>query len=262
MSRIKHLFTQLKAQNKKALIPFFAGGDPTLQKTLAFMHAAVIAGADILEIGVPFSDPVADGPIIQSAYTRAIKQHVDLKAILQLIQDFRATNTHTPIVMMTYLHPIEVMGYKQFVQGIQKAGVDGVLIVDLPADSEHFLLSELVTQGVDPIFLLSPTTSVERMKIIAQKARGFLYYVSIKGITGTARPQVDIAREKVEQIRTLTELPIMVGFGIRDAKSAQDIAQIADGVVIGSAICTLIQESGVDAEGKLHAFLMELRQNI
>ncbi len=236
MSRIAARFAALAKAGRKALIPYVTAGDPNPEVTVPLLHAMVEAGADLLEIGVPFSDPMADGPVIQAACERALKHHVSLRHVLEMVTQFRSQDQDTPIVLMGYLNPVEVMGYAAFAQAAHSAGVDGLLTVDLPPEEAGDLLSELKKVDIDPIFLLSPSTSDERVRKIAAVASGFLYYVSFKGVTGANRLDVAAVASKVKTIRGLTDIPVGVGFGIHDAQSAAEVSAVADAVVVGSAL--------------------------
>jgi tryptophan synthase alpha chain len=240
MSRIAERFAALQEQGRKALIPYITAGDPQPSVTVPLMHALVAAGADMLEIGVPFSDPMADGPVIQAACERALEHHVSLRQILEMVRAFREQDAQTPVVLMGYLNPIEVMGYEAFSKAAREAGVDGVLTVDLPPEEAHDLVVSLKAERLDPIFLAAPTSDDERIRLMAQNGGGFLYYVSFKGVTGANRLDVQQVREKLAEIRGNTELPVGVGFGIRDAESAARIAEFADAVVVGSALVNRI----------------------
>ncbi len=241
MSRIKTCFETLKANNKKALIPYITAGDPDPGDTVPLAHALVRSGANIIELGVPFSDPMADGPVIQRASERALAHHVSLHQVLDMVREFRETDNETPIVLMGYLNPVEVMGYESFAKAAADAGVDGVLTVDMPPEEAEELGQALMNNGVDPIYLIAPTTSEERIQKICDAARGYVYYVSLKGVTGAATLNVESVAEKTRQIRAKTELPIGVGFGIKDASSAAAIAAVADAVVVGSALIQKIE---------------------
>jgi tryptophan synthase alpha chain len=212
------------------------------------MHVLVAAGADIIELGVPFSDPMADGPVIQRACERALSQGVSLHHTLEMVSAFRQRNQQTPVVLMGYLNPIEAMGYLTFTQLAAQAGVDGVLTVDLPPEEAHELVELLNVAGIDPIFLLAPTSSRERIQRVVELARGYLYYVSLKGVTGSSTLNVMDVGEKLNAIRALTDLPIGVGFGIKDAESAAAIARLADAVVVGSAIVSRIEGQAADRD--------------
>ncbi len=236
MNRIKAKFENLQSQHKKALIPYITAGDPNPTISVPLMHALVKAGADLIELGIPFSDPMADGPIIEAAHQRALHHHVTLKDVLAMVSDFRQTDNNTPIILMGYLNPFEKMGYQQFAKNAQTAGVDGVIVVDLPPEESKEWLQELDRVAVDPIFLLSPTTTAERTKLICAKARGYLYYVSVKGVTGSKSLDVEQVAAQLAKIRSYTALPIAVGFGIKNPQSAASVAKIADAVIVGSAL--------------------------
>ncbi|MBI5041252.1 MAG: tryptophan synthase subunit alpha [Gammaproteobacteria bacterium] len=242
MSRIASRFAALAKVGRKALIPYVTAGDPNPDVTVPLMHAMVAAGADLIELGVPFSDPMADGPVIQAACERALKHHVSLRKVLEMVKQFRSQDKDTPVILMGYLNPVEVMGYATFAQAAKDAGVDGLLTVDLPPEEAGGLLDELKKAGIDPIFLLSPNTSDERVRKIAAVASGFLYYVSFKGVTGANRLDVGAVATKLNAIRKLTDIPVGVGFGIRDAQSAADVSAFADAVVVGSALVKRIAE--------------------
>jgi len=246
MSRIEARFQQLRAQQRKALIPYVTAGDPRPEVTVPLLHALVQAGADIVEIGVPFSDPMADGPVIQAACERALVHHISLHDVLDMVREFRCQDDATPIVLMGYLNPIEVWGYQDFAAAAAVAGVDGVLTVDMPPEEGASLTAALHDQGLDAIFLLAPTSSPSRIQTVCRAARGFVYYVSFKGVTGANRLDVNSVAGKLEEIRHYTGLPVGVGFGIRDPAAAAQIARIADAVVVGSAlvakIATLVEQ--------------------
>ncbi|MES9914170.1 MAG: tryptophan synthase subunit alpha, partial [Candidatus Sedimenticola sp. 4PFRAG1] len=236
MSRIKGRFEQLKAQGRTALVPYVTAGDPNPEVTVPLMHSMVEAGADILELGVPFSDPMADGPVIQRASERALEHHVSLRDVLDMVRRFRQKDNDTPVILMGYLNPIEIMGYEQFAEAASSAGVDGLLTVDIPPEESEQLLQALKPNGIDPIFLLAPTSTGERIKRICGAASGFVYYVSVKGITGAANLAVDEVSAKVAAIRGETDLPVGVGFGIKDPETARSVSKIADAVIVGSAL--------------------------
>ncbi len=248
MSRIEQRFSDLKMQGRKALIPYITAGDPNPEHTVPLMHAMVGAGADLLELGVPFSDPMADGPVIQEACERALEHHVSLKDVLDLVVEFRKQDEETPVVLMGYLNPIEIMGYETFSTAASKAGVDGVLIVDLPPEEGESVLPYFKQADIDPIFLLSPTTIQERVKTICETAQGFVYYVSLKGVTGSASLDVDAVAERLSMIRQYATTPVGVGFGIKDAETAARVAEVSDAVVVGSAIVRRIAENVTDPE--------------
>jgi tryptophan synthase alpha chain len=242
MSRIAGRFEALHRQGRTALIPYITAGDPQPSLTVPLMHALVEAGADLLELGVPFSDPMADGPVIQAACERALRHHVSMVQVLDMVHRFREKDAQTPVVLMGYLNPIEVMGYANFASAARDAGVDGVLTVDLPPEEAHELVERLKASRLDPIFLAAPNSDEGRIRQMTQCGGGFLYYVSFKGVTGANRLDVKSVEEKVKQIRSNTDLPVGVGFGIRDARSAASIAAVADAVVVGSALVKRIAE--------------------
>lgn len=260
MSRIANCFATLKAENKKALIPFVTAGDPSPAVTVPLMHAMVDAGADLLELGVPFSDPMAEGPTIQKACERALEHNVSLHDVLTMVKQFRATDTVTPVVLMGYMNPVEIMGYQNFATAAAAAGVDGLLTVDMPPEEAGELVAALQAVEIDPIFLLAPTTVDQRIADICGAASGFVYYVSLKGVTGAANLDVKAVERKVAQIRRHTELPIGVGFGIRDADSAQRVAAVADAVVVGSAVVNRVAENSSSPEKINDAVVMLLRE--
>ncbi len=241
MSRIAGTFATLSEQGRQALIPFVTAGDPELSLTLPLMHAMVEAGADIIELGVPFSDPMADGPVIQRASERALEHHVALHDVIDLVARFRETNQTTPVVLMGYLNPLEVMGYEAFADAAAAAGVDGVLTVDIPPEEAETFVPAMKARGIDPIFLLAPTSNRARIERITAAASGFVYYVSLKGVTGAANLSLDSVREKLAEIRSCTDLPVGVGFGIKDADTAAAMAEFADAVVVGSALVSRIE---------------------
>jgi tryptophan synthase alpha chain len=246
MSRIAETFTRLKARNRKALIPFVTAGDPDPATTVPLMHALVQSGADIIELGVPFSDPMADGPTIQRASERALKHHTSLRVVLETVGKFRQTDSDTPVVLMGYANPIEAMGYETFANGAQKAGVDGVLVVDYPPEEGESLASELRRRAIDTILLVSPTTEDARIEQVGRLASGYIYYVSLKGVTGANSLDLIEVGRKIPQLRSHIQLPIGVGFGIRDAQTAKAVAQISDAVVIGSRLVQEIEASAPD----------------
>ncbi len=263
MSRIAACFKNLASQNRKALIPYITAGDSSPKLTVPLMHAMVSAGADIIELGVPFSDPMADGPAIQAACERALAFNVSLMDVLGMVAEFRKQNANTPVVLMGYLNPVEVMGYALFSQRAAEAGVDGVLTVDMPPEEADELLVAFESKGIDPIFLISPDSTVDRFKLIAEKSRGFIYYVSLKGVTGVKSIDTDMVKTKVKTLKAFTDLPIGVGFGIKDAESAAAVSTAADGVVVGSAIIKRIAEAADDQEKiltEVSEFLTGLRQ--
>ncbi|MBI5659975.1 MAG: tryptophan synthase subunit alpha [Nitrosomonadales bacterium] len=243
MSRIQTTFEKLKLHHRKALIPFITAGDPAPAITVPLLHALVEAGADVIELGVPFSDPMADGPTIQRASERALKHGVSLHDVLGMVAQFRKTDSATPLVLMGYGNPIEAMGWERFARHCAEAGVDGVLTVDFPPEESHEAFGHLQRHGIDPIFLLAPTTRDERIASIAKQARGYVYYVSLKGVTGAGNLDLSEIERKMPQLRKHISLPIGVGFGIRDAATAQAVAKLCDGVVVGSRIVQEIENA-------------------
>lgn len=263
MSRIGRRFAELHAAQRTALIPFVTAGDPQPGATVPLMHTMVEAGASILELGVPFSDPMADGPVIQRASERALAHHVSLRQVLDMVREFRTRDERTPVVLMGYLNPIEVMGSTRFAAAAQQAGVDGVLVVDMPPEESHELVRAMRANNLDPIFLLAPTTHRKRIVAITAAASGFVYYVSLKGVTGAANLDLSEVASKLHEIRECTELPLGVGFGIKDAETAARVAQIADAVVVGSALVSRIEANMATPSrinDEAYALLRDMRQ--
>ena len=260
VNRIDATFTALRAAGRKALIPYVTTGDPTPALTVPIMHALVAGGADVIELGVPFSDPMADGPVIQRASERALAQGVSLRDVLGIVRSFRESDSKTPVVLMGYANPVEAMGVAAFADEARDVGVDGVLIVDYPPEEAGDFAADMSARGLAPIFLLSPTTLESRVESIAALARGYVYYVSLKGVTGAGHlDSADVAR-KLAEIRRHVRIPIGVGFGIRDAASAQAIAAHADAVVIGSRIIEEIENgAAADAPRRAGAWLATIR---
>jgi tryptophan synthase alpha chain len=236
MSRITQCFTRLKTQGRKALVPYITAGDPDIGNTLGIMHALVKNGADVIELGFPFSDPSSDGPVIQRAIERALARGTTLRKTLDVVAKFRETNQDTPIVLMGYLNPVEFMGYQKFTDAAVKAGIDGVILVDMPPEESHELHGILRKAGLDTIYLVAPTTNAARMESICKQSSGYVYYVSLKGVTGAAHIDIDDVAGHLNRLRQHTQLPLAVGFGISDAASAARIAAVADAVVVGSAL--------------------------
>lgn len=259
MSRIENAFAKLRQQERKALIPFITAGDPDPASCVPLMHALVAGGADIIELGVPFSDPMADGPVIQRASERALKHGVSLRDVIGWVAEFRKTNSETPVVLMGYANPIEAMGSDNFVKAAKAAGADGVVVVDYPPEEAAQLVAMLDTAGLDTIFLLSPTTSDARLKQVAQLGRGYLYYVSLKGVTGAANIDVADVAQRLARIRSHTRLPVGVGFGIRDGETARNIAQVADAVVIGSRLVQEMEAAPAEAVSRARVFMAGVR---
>jgi len=250
VSRIKTCLESLAKENKKALVPYIVCGDAKREVALPTMHAMVAAGASIIELGVPFSDPMAEGPVIQKAHERALLHNVSLTDTLEVVKQFRETNNDTPVVLMGYANPVERMGYAAFADRASEAGVDGLLTVDLPPEEAGDLNTELARVGIDNIFLLAPTTTAERAKRICNMATGYLYYVSLKGVTGAGHLDTEEVQKRVAEYKQLTDLPVCVGFGIKDADSAKQIASVADGAVVGSVLVDKmgsLQDSAAEA---------------
>jgi tryptophan synthase alpha chain len=247
MSRIQTTFAQLERAHRKALIPFITAGHPAPQSTLPLMQALVAGGADIIELGVPFSDPSADGPTIQRASECALAQGMSLRKVLEIVREFRLSNTTTPVVLMGYANPIEAYGMDRFPSDAAAAGVDGVLVVDYPPEECVSFATDLKSAGLDPIFLLAPTSLEARFDDVAKAGSGYIYYVSLKGVTGSATVDVNEVAQRMPEIRRRVGMPVGVGFGIRDAATAARMAGIADAVVIGSRIIEEIEAGPVDA---------------
>ena len=243
MSRIRGVFDSLQQQGRKALIPFITAGDPDPQATVPLMHGLVAGGADIIELGVPFSDPMADGPTIQRASERALKWGISLHTVLALVHRFRKDDAKTPLVLMGYANPIEAFGVDAFCSAALASGVDGVLVVDYPPEEANDFAFKLRAAGLDAIFLLAPTSAESRYRDVARMGSGYLYYVSLKGVTGAGHLDVDDVAARIPRIRAQVGMPVGVGFGIRDAATAKRIAAVADAVVIGSRIVEEIENS-------------------
>jgi tryptophan synthase alpha chain len=260
VSRISATFRQLRRDGRKALIPFVTAGDPNPAAAVPLMHALVAGGADVIELGVPFSDPMADGPVIQRSSERALKYGVSLKDVIGYVAEFRKTNAATPVVLMGYANPIEAMGVERFADTAKMAGVDGVLVVDYPPEEAEAIVRLLDSREIDTIFLLSPTTTEARLKQVAALGRGYLYYVSLKGVTGAANIDIADVSSRLARIRAHTTLPLGVGFGIRDPQTARSVASVADAVVIGSRLVQEIESSKpADVNARVTAFLRSIR---
>jgi len=262
LNQIKRCFDALAQQNKKALVPFITAGDPDADFTLACMHSMVKAGSNIIELGVPFSDPMADGPTIQQASERALAAGMSLKGVFEIVRKFRETDQQTAVVLMGYLNPIEFMGYKNFAEEASDAGVDGVLTVDIPPEEAAEYIEQLKKQGVSPIFLLSPTSSEERIKKIAKVADGYIYYVSLKGVTGAGHLDLADVAAKLKRIKQHTSLPIAVGFGVKNAEIAAEMAKIGDAVVVGSALIERIVNDKEQANAAIFELLSGMRDSM
>jgi tryptophan synthase alpha chain len=261
MSRLAAKFEALRKQGRKALIPFITAGDPEPKLAVPVMHALAKAGADVIELGVPFSDPMADGPVIQRSSERALKHGVSLRDVLGYLAEFRKTDRATPVVIFGYANPIEAMGLERFADAAGQADADGVLVVDYPPEEAQPLVKLLDARGIDMIFLLSPTTTDDRLAQVARLGSGYLYYVSLRGVTGAATIDLADVAARVKHVRGFAKLPVGVGFGIRDAASARAVGAVADAVVIGSA---LIQAMEKAPSGKVAAevtrFLTPIRE--
>ncbi|HAE34749.1 MAG TPA: tryptophan synthase subunit alpha [Bacteroidetes bacterium] len=268
MSRLAGRFQQLAERGRKALIPYMVAGDPALDVTVPLMHAMVRAGADIIELGVPFSDPMSEGPVLQLGHERALANGVSLRTVLQMVSEFRKEDTDTPVLLMGYANPVVHMGYAAFADAAAAAGVDALLTVDIPPEEVAPVNSELQRVGMDNIFLVAPTTPTQRIKRITDIASGFIYYVSLKGVTGAGHLDIEDVAYHLGLIREQSSLPVAVGFGIKDAASARAIAGVADGVVVGSALVDAMAcaiNAGGDSEKAMAAaisLLAEIRQGI
>ena len=261
MSRIAARFAQLSEQRRRALIPFFTAGDPALASTVPIMHAMVEAGADVIELGVPFSDPMADGPTIQRSSERALKHGVSVTDVSACVARFRERDSTTPVVLMGYGNPIERMGYVEFAAAAAAAGVDGILVVDYPPEESSELLAAFERFALDPIFLLAPTSTPDRIARVAALARGYVYYVSLKGVTGARTLDIDEVASRVASIRDKIKVPVGVGFGIRDAATARAVAGVADAVVVGSRIVEEIEQSTpAEAPERVRRLVAQLRE--
>ncbi len=260
MSRIRGVFAALSGR-RAALVPFITGGDPTLAATVPLMHALVRAGADLIEVGMPFSDPMADGPAIQMAHQRALAAGATTRAVIDRIAAFRRDDDRTPVILMGYVNPVETMGYDVFADACRAAGVDGVILVDMPPEEAGDWRAQAARAGIDTIFLLSPTTQAERLALIAAASTGFLYYVALKGVTGASHLNVADVAARLSVVRKAAALPVGVGFGIRDARSAAEVGRFADAVIVGSAIVERMA-GGASAEAAMadvETFVRELR---
>ena len=260
MSRIQSTFSALAAANKKALVTFITAGDPAPELTVPLLHALVAGGVDILELGVPFSDPMAEGPVIQRACERALKFNVSTRDVLGYVREFRQTNTTTPVVLMGYANPIEHFGVDAFIAAAKEAGVDGTIVVDYPPEECEEFSQKMQAQGLDPIFLLAPTSTEARIRQVGRIATGYVYYVSLKGVTGAGHLDIAAVAEAVPRIRAHVKVPIGVGFGIRDGRTARAVAEVCDAVVIGSALVQLLESASRDNVATCAAgFIAEVR---
>jgi tryptophan synthase alpha chain len=263
MSRIAATFDALRKQGRKALIPFITAGDPGRSATVPLMHALANAGCDVIELGVPFSDPMADGPVIQRSSERALRQGVSIKDVLAYVAEFRKTDGTTPVVVFGYANPIEALGVERFADAAKAAGVDGVLVVDYPPEEAGALVKLLDARGMDMIFLLSPTTTDGRLRQVAELGRGYLYYVSLRGVTGASHIDARDVADRVSHVRQFTSLPVGVGFGIRDAASARAVGGAGDAVIIGSALIEAIEKAPADqAAARAARFIAPIRASL
>ncbi len=262
MNRLDQRFAALRAHGRKALIPFITAGDPSLEATVPVMHALVAAGADVIELGVPFSDPMADGPAIQRSSERALARGAGLRYVLEVVGEFRRQDPDTPVVLMGYLNPVEIHGAERFAEAAAAAGVDGVLLVDLPPEEAEETRAVFNRHGVVLIALASPTTSEARLDMLCETAQGYLYYVSFAGVTGASeRLDPQAASQRLRALRARSRAPVAAGFGIRDAATARAMSADADGVVVGSALVTMLSEGDpAQAAERASAFLQPLRQ--
>jgi tryptophan synthase alpha chain len=262
LSRIAGTFEQLAAQGRSALIPFFTAGDPDPESAVMLMRALVKGGADVIELGVPFSDPIADGPVIQRSSERALKHGVSLRRVIEMARTYRLEDSKTPLVLMGYANPIEQMGFELFADTAKEAGVDGVLVVDYPPEECETLVSVLRSREIDTIFLLSPTSTDERVAAVGQLASGYVYYVSLRGVTGAANIDTTDVAQQVQRIRAHVNVPVGVGFGIRDGETAHRVSQVADAVVIGSRIVLTIEDAanGEEAVPRIESLMREFRE--
>ena len=262
--RIASLFMKLGAARRKALVPFITAGDPSRESTVAVMHALVAAGADLIELGVPFSDPMADGPVIQRSSERALERGVGTGQVFDFVREFRQTDAHTPVVLMGYLNPVEMRGPDRYAAEASQAGVDGLLLVDLPPEEAAPIRASFNAHGLDLISLAAPTTSPERLRRLADASQGYLYYVSFAGVTGASITDVSDVAAKAGALRAMSKVPVLIGFGIKDAASAAAMAPIADGIVVGSALVEQLSSAGSPQEAaeRAKAFLAPLRSAI
>ncbi|MGH8050624.1 MAG: tryptophan synthase subunit alpha [Arenimonas sp.] len=257
-NRIAIKLADLKTEDKKALVPFITAGDPSKESTVGIMHALVKAGADIIELGVPFSDPMADGPTIQRSSERALERGVNTNFVFQSVKTFREQDSETPVVLMGYLNPIEMRGLDTYARQAVESGVDGVLLVDLPPEEAEPVRIAFNQQGLKLISLAAPTTTPERLHRLANESQGYLYYVSFAGVTGASGINIDEVLKKASALRQQSKVPVMIGFGIKDAASAKALAPAADGIVIGSALVEVLAAS-TDPAAAAEAFLKPIR---
>lgn len=260
MSRLAARFSSLKNQHRKALVSYVMAGDPTPNITVPLLHDLVAAGVDVIELGLPFSDPMADGPVIALAAERALAGGTSTLNVLDMVAEFRQKNNETPVVLMGYLNPLEIIGYENFSKRASESGVDGLLLVDLPPEEAKDLDEILKTYDIDPIFLLAPTSTDERIKHVLTQARGFIYYVSLKGVTGSGALDTTEAAARIAKVKQQTTLPVGVGFGIRDAETAKQMGSVADGVIVGTVLVKPFGEVSAEQAHQLAvAKIKELR---
>ena len=258
MNRITQCLTRLKNENKKALVTYIVNGDPQPDVTLNAMHSLVESGADIIELGVPFSDPMAEGPVIQRGHERALTHSISLRSTIELVAEFRKQDAQTPVVLMGYANPVERMGYEKFASLAEQHGVDGLLTVDLPPEENQVFNAKLQAKGIETISLIAPTTTESRIKHIADQSSGFLYYVSLKGVTGAGHLDAMSVKKQVELIRNYSELPVLVGFGIKDAESAKLVGEVSDGVVVGSVLVKAMGQSDTSDASQIGQLLNDI----
>ena len=265
MGRLSSRLKARKSAGGKSLVAYIVAGDPVPEATLPLLHELAAAGVDVIELGVPFSDPEAEGPVIQLAHERALRHSVSLKRCIEMVAFFRQTNTETPVLLMGYLNPVEIMGYEHFASQAAQAGVDGTILVNLPPEEGTELDVVFARFGLEPVYLLAPTTMLERAPVICQASKGFVYYVSLKGTTGAARLDIEDVRLNLDRLAGFSDLPIMVGFGVKDETSARAVASVADGAVVGTAIVSLMEEYQGDIERMIRevgSFVRRLRAAI
>ena len=265
MGMLSEKLKSLAANNKKALVAYIVAGDPEPGVTVPLMHRLVESGVDVIELGVPFSDPEAEGPVIQLAHERALAHNVSLADCLEMAAEFRQSDKVTPIVLMGYLNPVEAMGYENFSAKAAGSGVNGTIIVNLPPEEAVDMSALLEANDIEPVYLLAPTTTDERAQMICEASKGFVYYVSLKGTTGAGSLDIDDVTDKIARFKKLSQLPIMVGFGVKDGPGARAVSQVADGAVVGSAIVKLMAEHKGDLKklkDVVGQFVSELRTAI
>ena len=264
MGRIEKCFETLKSEGKKGLVTFITSGDPCLESTLRYMNSLVSAGADIIELGVPFSDPMADGPTIQRSSERSLLSGTDLSSIFEVVKKFRKRNDYTPIILMGYMNPFERFGFEKFAKEAKSFGVDGVLVVDLPPEESSNQNRVLRENEIGQVFLVAPNSSTRRIEMVGEFATGFIYFVSVKGVTGDKSISADLIKKELENVRLLTKLPIALGFGIKTPEDAKEAVRLSDAIVVGSALVEIIEMGAAseDVENLLEKFVMELRKAI